>query len=402
MDNNDPLSRIQNTRAEQNRKSEEEKRHGETIGAILASSKNSKDEVTSAIHDLMLATLVAKDPRLVEVSKNLAGLLEAIKIASGNVKNSPLDKLPKIHADLVKALKALPAEVAKSDKSSELIPHLQRIAQAVQSKQTSPTVNVAPPELDLKPLERLMGEVKKAISDIKLPSTDLSELQSSVKDTTKAIQALSFPVPNYVLPFKDASTGKATQVILTSAGALPVDIQDASVTINGDVTVSSEVEVKNDSGNPVPVNGTITANAGTGPFPVSDNSGSLTVDAPVGTPVFVRLSDGSSAIATLPVSMSTVPTHAVTAEKTASSTTSTGVTVGSSSTTVIASNANRKAVIIVNDSDETVYLKYGTGAAANSGIRLNASGGTIREEMYTGVITGICASGGKVVTVTEM
>lgn len=39
--------------------------------------------------------------------------------------------------------------------------------------------------------------------------------------------------------------------------------------------------------------------------PVTDNSGTLTVDAPVGTPVFVRLSDGSSAIATLPVSLAT-------------------------------------------------------------------------------------------------
>ena len=53
---------------------------------------------------------------------------------------------------------------------------------------------------------------------------------------------------------------------------------------------------------PVPVSGTVTANAGAGPFPVSDNSGSLTVDAPVGTPVFVRLSDGAAAIVTLPVS----------------------------------------------------------------------------------------------------
>lgn len=35
--------------------------------------------------------------------------------------------------------------------------------------------------------------------------------------------------------------------------------------------------------------------------PVSDNSGSLTVDAPVGTPVFVRLSDGSAAISALPI-----------------------------------------------------------------------------------------------------
>lgn len=39
--------------------------------------------------------------------------------------------------------------------------------------------------------------------------------------------------------------------------------------------------------------------------PVTDNSGSLTVDAPVATPVFVRLSDGAAAIATLPVSLAT-------------------------------------------------------------------------------------------------
>lgn len=47
-------------------------------------------------------------------------------------------------------------------------------------------------------------------------------------------------------------------------------------------------------------------------IPVTDNSSSLTVDAPVGTPVFVRLSDGSSAISTLPVSLASVPSHAVT------------------------------------------------------------------------------------------
>jgi hypothetical protein len=35
--------------------------------------------------------------------------------------------------------------------------------------------------------------------------------------------------------------------------------------------------------------------------PISDNAGSLTVDAPVGTPAFVRLSDGAAAITALPV-----------------------------------------------------------------------------------------------------
>lgn len=55
---------------------------------------------------------------------------------------------------------------------------------------------------------------------------------------------------------------------------------------------------------------TVTGTGGT--FPVTDSGGSLTVDAPVGTPVFVELSDGVSAITTLPVSLASVPSHAVT------------------------------------------------------------------------------------------
>jgi len=55
---------------------------------------------------------------------------------------------------------------------------------------------------------------------------------------------------------------------------------------------------------------TVTGTGGT--FPVTDSGGSLTVDAPVGTPLFVRLSDGSSAISTLPVSLASVPSHEVT------------------------------------------------------------------------------------------
>jgi hypothetical protein len=53
----------------------------------------------------------------------------------------------------------------------------------------------------------------------------------------------------------------------------------------------------------------VTASVG---LPVSDAGGSLTIDAPVGTPAFVRLSDGSAAIATLPVSLASVPSHPVT------------------------------------------------------------------------------------------
>lgn len=73
---------------------------------------------------------------------------------------------------------------------------------------------------------------------------------------------------------------------VSAAKPLPVDIQDSTIAVTQSGTWD-EVGI-NDSGN------------------------SITVDAPVGTPVFVRLSDGSSAISTLPVSLASVPSHAVT------------------------------------------------------------------------------------------
>jgi hypothetical protein len=53
-------------------------------------------------------------------------------------------------------------------------------------------------------------------------------------------------------------------------------------------------------------------NQNANPVPVSDAGSSVTVDAPVAGPVFVRLSDGAAAITTLPVSLASVPGHAVT------------------------------------------------------------------------------------------
>lgn len=49
------------------------------------------------------------------------------------------------------------------------------------------------------------------------------------------------------------------------------------------------------------MNSSLTVTGAGGTFPVTDSGGSLTVDAPVATPVYVRLSDGASAITALPV-----------------------------------------------------------------------------------------------------
>lgn len=123
-----------------------------------------------------------------------------------------------------------------------------------------------------------------------------------------------------------ASNSTGVLAVTDNGGTLSIDDGAGSITVDGTVTVT-------DGSGSLTVDGTVAATqSGTWTVqpgntanttawkvdgsavtqPVSDGSGSLTVDAPVGTPAFVRLSDGSSAITTLPVSVASVPSHAVT------------------------------------------------------------------------------------------
>lgn len=136
-----------------------------------------------------------------------------------------------------------------------------------------------------KPVSEVSIKNAKDIIPDKLTISNLSDIKTYFSDVTRAIknnqpivnitkQEVVFPKsPKDAIPVRlsdgksfynaiataisSASNGQAHLHVggspVTTANPVPVDIQDASVTINGDVTVSSEVEVKNDSGNPVPV-----------------------------------------------------------------------------------------------------------------------------------------------------
>jgi hypothetical protein len=73
------------------------------------------------------------------------------------------------------------------------------------------------------------------------------------------------------------------------------------------------------------------------------------------------------------------------------------VSVGSSNTQVLTANSSRKLLILVNDSDEDIYIALGATAILNSGIRLNKKGGslTLDDPKYTGIVNAICSSGSK-------
>lgn len=209
------------------------------IDAIQSSSGATKDSLSSAMHDILMATLIGKDPKLAQVAKNLGDLLGSIAKASDNFRNSGIEVIPKTFNQLTTALQALPDQVAATDKSPELIPYLQRLDATI--RQNRPVFNPnIDAKVDVSPLKTLLESINKSIKDnkINVPKTDVSSLESAIKSVERTIKGLSFPVPNYVLPFKD-STGKAVQLELDSNGRLPVDTESTSpsTAYNGTFTV---------------------------------------------------------------------------------------------------------------------------------------------------------------------
>lgn len=108
---------------------------------------------------------------------------------------------------------------------------------------------------------------------------------------TWAISAVSLPLPSGAAT--SAKQDSQTTHLATIAGAV------SGTEVQVDVLTMPTVTIQ-DGGGSITIDGSVSVS---GSVAVTDNSGSLTVDAPVGTPVFVRLSDGTSAISTLPVSV---------------------------------------------------------------------------------------------------
>lgn len=244
MDFKDALQK----RSEQKKQEKQQLDRDESLkSAITQSTNQSSDKITESIHDLLLATVVGKDPRIAEFAEQFSNLLNALKEASDNLENSALEQLPQIHDRLVEALEELPSKLVESDRTEDLFPYLEDIAYEIGRKNFNPTVNVKAPDVDLKPLEGLIASIRKSIEDKKDPEIDISSLEDSIKKVESAIKNIVFPVPEFPLPFQN-SAGRGVQPTLTSDGAIPVDL------VSGDaITLSGNVEITNDVGNPIPV-----------------------------------------------------------------------------------------------------------------------------------------------------
>lgn len=80
------------------------------------------------------------------------------------------------------------------------------------------------------------------------------------------------------------------------------------------------------------------------------------------------------------------------------------VSASVTSVTLLASNANRRRVVIVNDSTSALYVKFGATASATSYTYFLAAGDTYESpvlDKYTGIIDGIWAAANGAARITE-
>lgn len=79
------------------------------------------------------------------------------------------------------------------------------------------------------------------------------------------------------------------------------------------------------------------------------------------------------------------------------------VAVSATSVTLVAANADRKEVIIRNDTNNNLYIAHGATATLSSAVKLK-KGDTYIEDKYTGVISGIwdATGGGGNAQITEI
>jgi hypothetical protein len=204
--------------------------------------------------------------------------------------------------------------------------------------------------------DTLAAETSADGDNVAINATNKGELYVKHVDTlpvTGAFFQATQPISAAALPLP---AGAATSALQTQPG---VDIGD--VTVNN-AAGAAAVNIQ-DGGNSITVDGTFFQ--ATQPVsiaavvPVSDNAGSLTVDAPVGTPVFVRLSDGAAAIATLPVSAASLPLPAGAA--TSALQTQPGVDIGD----VTINNAAGAAAVNIQDGGNSITVD-GTVAVSGS------------------------------------
>lgn len=164
---------------------------------------------------------------------DVKAVVDALNKLIGATKQPDLSSIVAGLNSLETAVKSIPAQIdipenekvesVEVSNQMDYTAKFDELNKSIGGIELSPKIDVKPilkPNLDLADIPKTLQQLLKAVDKIKLPDipkTDLKPVTEAVNAVQKAINSLTFPVANYVLPFKD-SGGKATQAQVDSSG----------------------------------------------------------------------------------------------------------------------------------------------------------------------------------------
>lgn len=214
----------------------EQEKHEKELSQVLGTVSKIGTDVVSAIDKKTNEVTVSNFPtsistpdidKLIPELKKLQDKVEPVDKTTHELLDKLLTAIENIPRDMPEMPSIeFPSEMSVNNQIDYKQP-IQDVVDAVKAIKVvyDPKITVKPADVkvnnDYKSLERkldLLGVAIKAIS-IVVPEKDNKEMLKRISNVTKAINSLSFPVPNYVLPFK-RTDGSATQALVDTTGRL--------------------------------------------------------------------------------------------------------------------------------------------------------------------------------------
>lgn len=178
------------------------------------------EKVVEALNDVIVSQEMSKEDLADSLKDVAAGLLNVADEVSTIPKQYP--KFPEFPE-----FPEFP-DSTKVDNLKEIKPWLDEVAKAIDNLEVNPQVNIEQPDInvtqakiDITPITKGLQKIEKSLANFKVPETDLTELLKATRGTTKAINSLTFPVPNYVLPFARNTDGAARQATVIESTDVP-------------------------------------------------------------------------------------------------------------------------------------------------------------------------------------
>lgn len=246
MDQN-KIQQVRDKQAQDSKAQVDEFKNQKQASRLVKTVKDSNSKIVQSFNVGSLAVVKTNQRTTKTLEKVNADLNKSLKDVAQQISQmasslKTLEPIPNDDTNVVSAIKQLESAISKLPSQID-IPEQEKVEEVKISNQVDyskqfesilkalkaidikPSVNVDVPKLDLSGVTKAVEGLQKTVVNTPAPvvNVDMQEVVGGLKQVVNTVAGLKFPIPNYVLPFRNPD-GTATQAYLDANGNLAVSL----------------------------------------------------------------------------------------------------------------------------------------------------------------------------------